>query len=247
MTDRATADPPEGPVERTRLGAGLDYRTHTLRAAAMATQSFGTLAEPGAALELDWIAADTWRLAFSAERFAAATPLRALRERITADEIAARITWRQHESRSLSLRLAWLPFSDGNRRSIAGLEARERILDLPHLDITARGDLYFSANSRSDGPYFSPSRDLSATTGVLVEYVTWRRYENSFVQSFSLDAGTYSQEGYATGWIGTAAYEHRWRFDPLTELRYGVQLTRRLYDGEAERGISFIVALTQRL
>jgi biofilm PGA synthesis protein PgaA len=247
MFDNAVSHPPEGSVQRDRLGFGLEYRQPQFRATAFATQSFGTLSDPGFGATLDWQPVDTWRFGLAAERFSASSPLRALRYGITSDEVSARATWRRDESLSIGVSAAYQPFSDGNRRTAGGLEARALVIDLPHFDVTARGDLYTSANTRNDGPYFAPRSDFTATGGVMFEHVTWRRYENSFVQALTIDAGSYSQQGYGTGWVGTAAYEHRWRFDPMTEFRYGIQATRRIYDGDVERGIALIIALTQRL
>ena len=53
--------------------------------------------------------------------------------------------------------------------------------------------------------------------------------------------------GYANNWIGTINYEHRWRFDPLTEFRYGVMLMRRVYDGSVENTLGFVIGLRQRI
>ncbi len=247
LSDAATAQPPEGYANRERVGAGVEYRAPYWRASAYATQSFGTLNRAGGGATLDWTPDDQWRVSASAELFSASTPLRGLLQGVTANEVAGRATWRRDESLSVSAALAWLPFSDGNRRLAGGVELRARVLDLPHWDITARGDLYSSRNTLTNVPYFSPKSDVSATGGVLVEHVAWRRYDNSFVHALTLDAGTYTQQGYGTDWIATVGYEHRWRFDPLTEFRYGVQLTRRVYDGSPENGVALFVALTQRI
>ena len=75
---------------------------------------------------------------------------------------------------------------------------------------------------------------MSLTAGLLAEHVLWRRYEKSLVQALMVDAGLYAEQGYANNWLGTLSYEHRWRFDPMTEFRYGVLLTRRVYDGSVE-------------
>ena len=96
-------------------------------------------------------------------------------------------------------------------------------------------------------PYYNPSQDLSLTGGLLAEHVLWKRYDVSLVQALTADAGLYSEYGYTDNWIGTLKYEHRWRFDPLTELRYGVTLTRRVYDGSVENGIALIIGLSQRI
>ena len=247
MGSVATAHPVEGYVQRNRMGAGAEFRLPQFRATAYVTQSTGTYNGTGGGATVDWQPFDTWRIGLSGERFATSTPLRALRYGITADEVAARVTWRHSESTSVSGSFAYSPFTDGNRRLSGGIEARQRILDLPHLDVTLRGDLFTSSNSLNTGPYFAPSRDFTATAGLAIEHVTWRFYENSFVQALTLDAGSYTQQGYGAGWIGTAAYEHRWRFDPMTEFRYGVQFARRLYDGDSWRGVALVFALTQRL
>ncbi len=243
----STANPEEGFVQRNRAGAGAEFRIPQFRATAFVTQNFGTYVAPGGGVTADWQPFDTWRIGVAAERFALSTPLRALRYGITADEVAARVTWRHSESTSISGAFAYAPFTDGNRRLAGGIEARQRILDLPHWDVTLRGDLFTSTNSLTTGPYFAPSRDFTATAGIAIEHVTWRFYENSFVQALVLDGGSYTQQGFGTGWIGTAAYEHRWRFDPMTEFRYGVQFARRLYDGDPWRGVALVFALTQRL
>jgi biofilm PGA synthesis protein PgaA len=87
---------------------------------------------------------------------------------------------------------------------------------------------------------------LSATGGLLAEHVLWRRYENSLVQALKVDGGRYSEGGFRDNWIATINYEHRWRFDPLTEFRYGVLLGRRVYDGSVEKSVTLVIGLTQR-
>lgn len=243
----ATANPTEGYVQRNQMGAGAEFRLPQFRATAYFTQNTGTYNAMGGGVTADWQPFDTWRIGLSGERFATSTPLRALRYGITADEVAARITWRHSESTSVAGIFAYAPFSDGNRRVSVAMEAQHRILDLPHLDVTLRGNLFTSSNSLNTGPYFAPSRDLTATAGLLIEHVTWRSYENSFVQALTLDSGTYTQQGFGTGWTGRVAYEHRWRFDPMTEFRYGAQYAQRPFDGDPWRGVTLFFALTQRM
>jgi hypothetical protein len=71
-------------------------------------------------------------------------------------------------------------------------------------------------------------------------------YDDSLVQALDIDAGLYSQANYRDNWIGTIRYEHRWRFDPLTEFHYGVTLSRRVYDGLVENSVALTLGLTQR-
>jgi biofilm PGA synthesis protein PgaA len=118
---------------------------------------------------------------------------------------------------------------------------------MPHFDLTGRAEVFTSSNTLPNAPYFNPTSDLSATLGFLAEHVTWRYYDASFVQALRVDAGLYAQNGFATDWIGIASYEHRWRFDPRTEFRYGIQFSRKVYDGIEEKTWGLIIGLRQRI
>jgi biofilm PGA synthesis protein PgaA len=247
LNDYLSANPIEGFAQRERVGVGVELRLPALRATAFPTMSWGTLNRAGGGATLDWFATDQISLGVSAEAFSLETPLRALFTGITSDQYAARAAYRWHESRALTGVASYQPFTDGNQRLTAGLTYSERLIDIPHFDLTGRADLFTSSNTRGiNAPYFNPSADLSATVGFLAEHVAWRYYEKSFVQALRVDAGLYAQQGYANDWIGIASYEHRWRFDPRTEFRYGVQVSRRVYDGQEEKSIGLIVGLRQR-
>ena len=245
--DYANAHPPEGFAERARVGAGVEWRGPNLTASVFPTQSWGTLPRPGGVATVDWLVTDQVRLAFSGELYSWDTPLRALLFGITANEYAAKATYRWHESRSLSGSFAYLPFTDGNQQFTGGLNFKQRLINLPGFDLTGLAEGYASSNNQPNAPYYNPTRDLALTGGLLAEHLLWRRYDNSLVQALTVDAGLYSEYGYSDNWIGTVNYEHRWRFDPLTEFRYGVMLTRRVYDGSVENTLMFIVGLRQRI
>ena len=140
-----------------------------------------------------------------------------------------------------------MPFTDGNQRFTGGVTYKERLINLPHFDVTGLAEAYASSNNQPNAPYYNPARDLSLTGGFLVEHMLWRRYDNSLVQALLVDGGLYSEYGFSDNWIGTLSYEHRWRLDPLTEFHYGVMLTRRAYDGSIENTLMFVVGLRQRI
>lgn len=248
LNDYLSANPIEGFAQRERIGVGLELRLPAVRATAFPTMSWGTLNRAGGGATVDWFVTDQISVGASAEAFSLETPLRALFYGITSDQYTARAAYRWHESRALAGVVSYQPFTDGNQRLTAGLTYSERLIDIPHFDLTGRADLFTSSNTRGvAAPYFNPSADLSATVGLLAEHVTWRYYEKSFVQALRVDAGLYAQQGYANDWIGIASYEHRWRIDPRTEFRYGVQVSRRVYDGQEEKSIGLIVGLRQRI
>jgi biofilm PGA synthesis protein PgaA len=245
--DYANAHPPEGFTERARVGAGVEWRIPELTATLSPTQSWGTLPRPGGVATVDWLVTDQVRLSFAGELYSWDTPLRALLFGITADEYAAKATYRWHESRSISGSFAYLPFTDGNQRFTGGVNFKQRLINLPGFDLTGLAEAYASSNNQPNAPYYNPTRDLSLTGGFLAEHVLWRRYDTSLVQALTVDGGLYSEYGFSDNWIGTLNYEHRWRFDPLTEFHYGVLLTRRAYDGSIENTLTFIIGLRQRI
>jgi biofilm PGA synthesis protein PgaA len=248
LGDYSNANPPEGFVQRARAGAGLEWRIPWLTATVYPTQSWGTLVKAGGGVTVDWWVTDQIELAGSAELFSINTPLRGLLFGISADEYSAKATYRWHESRSLAASIAYLPFTDGNQRLAGGVTYKERLINIPGFDLSGRVEAYASSNTLGGlTPYYNPSRDLSLTGGLLAEHVLWRRYDNSLVHALSADAGLYAERGYANNWIGTLNYEHRWRFDPLTEFRYGVMLMRRVYDGSVENTLGFTIGLRQRI
>ena len=192
--------------------------SRTSRPRSTPTQSWGTLRPAGGGATVDWLVTDQMRLAFAGELYSWDTPLRALLYGITANEFAAKATYRWHESRSVAASFAYLPFSDGNQRFSGGITFKERLINLPGFDLTGIAEAYASSNSRRNAPYYNPTRDLSLTGGLLAEHVLWRRYDNSLVQALTVDAGLYSEYGFADNWIGTINYEHRWRFDPADRV-----------------------------
>ena len=248
LGDYSNAHPPEGFVQRGRAGGGLEWRIPWLTATVYPTQSWGTLVKAGGGVSVDWWVTDQIELAGSAELFSINTPLRGLLFGITADEYAVKARYRWHESRGIAASFAYLPFTDGNQRLTGGVTYMERLINIPGFDLTGRAEAYASSNTLGGlTPYYNPSQDLSVTGGLLAEHVLWRRYDNSLVHALSVDAGLYAEQGFANNWIGTINYEHRWRFDPLTEFRYGVMLMRRVYDGSVENTLGFVIGLRQRI
>jgi biofilm PGA synthesis protein PgaA len=240
------AHPPEGYTDRTRAGVGLEWRSASLSAAVFPTQSWGALSKAGVGATIDWFAGDHVQLSVAAEHFAWETPLRALLQGITADDISARAAYRWHESRSVSANVSYQPFTDGNRRIAGGLQYREAFVSRPGLRVTGTGDAYASSNELTSVPYYSPPRDFSLTGGALIQHVVWRRYDHSLVQQLGGDVGLYAERGFDRNWLATLSYEHHWRFDPLTSFHYGLRWTRRVYDGAAENSLIFITGLAQR-
>jgi len=244
--DYSYAHPIEGFVERHHTGAGAEVRLSDVTATAYGTYSTGELEKPGGGFTLNWQTNDQLQLGLAGEIFSIETPLRALFEDVTANDVGGHMTYRWHESREVSLSGSYLDFSDGNQRESAGLDFSQRLIDIPHFDLTGRLGMFGSTNSKQDVAYYSPEHDLTATAGLLAEHVLWRNYDHSLVQAFTLDAGAYAQGGFGTDWIGSVGYEHRWQFNTMTSFHYGVLLMRRVYDGDPEQSVVLTFGLSRR-
>jgi biofilm PGA synthesis protein PgaA len=246
VTDYANAHPPEGFVERARLSAGIAWRSPDLTATLYPSQSWGTLSKAGGGATLDWSMTDQFRLSFAGELYSWDTPLRALLHGITADAYSTKATYRWDESRSLSGNFAYMPFTDGNQRYIVGAVYAEKLINVPHFDLTATGEVYASHNNRPEAPYYNPDSDLTVDAGLLAEHTLWRCYDASLVQAVSVNAGLYAEAHHGTNVIATVSYEHRWVFQPFTDFHYGVQFTRRVYDGDVENTATLTLGIRHR-
>jgi biofilm PGA synthesis protein PgaA len=234
LADYANSHPPEGFVDRSRLSGGAVWRTPDLTATLFASQSWGTLAKAGGGGTLDWSLTDQFKLSFAGELFSWDTPLRALFHGITADSYSTKATYRWDESRSLTGSFGYMPFTDGNERFLASAVYAQKLINVPHFDLTATGEISASHNNRPEAPYYNPDADLTVDGGLLAEHTLWRCYDASLVQALQVNAGLYAEAHHGTGVIATVSYEHRWRFDPYMDFHYGILLTRRLYDGSVE-------------
>ena len=239
------ANPPEGAAIRNSVGGGLRYEGPDVQATVRALANFGTLERVSAGGTLAWQPDDRWSFALDGEYFSLETPLRALLYGITANSLGASAAWRRDEGLRIGTLLGWMDFSDGNTRWAGGLNLQAGLVAQPHFRLTGLADLYSSTNSQPGGPYFAPSFDLSLSLGFEAQHIAWRRYERILTQVLMVNAGPYWQRDYGGTWIGTLAYEHRWRRDPWRELFYGVTLTRRVYDGDPERTVAAVAGLRQ--
>jgi biofilm PGA synthesis protein PgaA len=245
--DSAEASPPEGDVSRHRAGGGVQIVRPDWSGVVYAATSWGSLPQDSFGFRLAVDLGDQWRIAADGEANSLQVPIRALIADISGDSLAGSIRFRRDERFEASARIDWLTLSDGNDRLALGFSAVQLLMNRPHLDIIGRADLSASRNSRPGGPYFAPEQDFTAAAGIRAQHVAWRRYHQVFTHAASVDGGLYQQKGFGNYWIGVLRYEHRWRHDPWTEIVYGASVDRRVFDGEAERGFSLFLGLSQRI
>ncbi len=224
----------EGEETFKRSSAGLEYRRGDWDLLGHLTYNDSTIHEIGGNLKAVWQPDDHWSVMLAGERFAVSTPLRALHHDIRADSLSTALSYRTSEQRDISGSLQFSDFTDNNSRIEGSARIRQRFVDIPHLDIDGRMDLYGSKNSKTNVPYYNPEHDFSLQGALHVDHVYYRHYAHLLAQQLDVGYGFYDQKGFAARWIGHVRYEHRYRFSPWMEMLAGVEFGQNVYDGHAE-------------
>lgn len=225
---------PEGDEIYRRHGLGIEYRRPDLLAETELTYNIDGGDEFGGRVSLFWELDDHWTIPVNVELFSRDTPLRALKDNVTADSADLGVIYRASELRSVRLKAQFMDFSDGNFRRSLAASLEQRLLTLPKYKLTGIIDLYASANSRDDTIYYNPDHDFSAALTLDNLHRLYRRYDRAFSHRLGLTLGNYWQKDFADGYLAGAAYEQIWEVAERFELIYGFSRFRRVYDGQPE-------------
>jgi biofilm PGA synthesis protein PgaA len=225
--------------------AGAELRIPALVLRLGASYDLDGISRGGALAEAVIRLSDTWRIEANGETLAPDTPLRALRNGITA--AGAALVWRESERREAAAQLRVLRFSDDNVRTIGFLRWTERVWSAPDWKLDLTPYAYATENSRPGGPYFSPSRDLETGLTASVAWVAWRRWERDLVVTGSATFGGYWQEDFGWSPVVALRWENRHALSDALALSYGAGWARRDYDGQSTDAFSFIAGLRWRL
>lgn len=237
---------PEGSDAYDRLGVGVDYAHNRWYGKAELSADRQSGADAGLEAELGWQPDDRWRFAARLATFSTEVPLRGYRQGIEGAAYRLSAGYAVSESRSFSTAVDYLDFSDGNERRSGQIAWRERLLSEPHRLLTGALELYGSSNSRTDVPYFSPSRDLALTLALTGDWISYRHYEQRLTQRLVLSPGLYWQENVGSNAVGALRYEHDWTLDAATSLRYGLGWASHVYDGNRESRVQAYAAFEWR-
>ncbi len=234
----------EGETYLAYIGVGAEYRSPNWELLASGGYVQSLLKDTASGnLRATWFPQDQWTLSGEYSTFDLDMPLRALWYGITADRIGASLSYRWHESRLFRVSLARSNFTDDNERWMADASLRQRLIDIPHLDVDAILSVYGSQNSSRNAPYFNPEQDLASALGLDTEHILWRSYDRTWVQHITCQLGWYDQKNYASDWTGRIGYEQRLTLYPDWELVAGINAGRRVYDGHPEPffGFNFLI------
>jgi len=238
---------PEGTGIYRRLGAGIEYRVRDYELVAELSSGYERDAGIGLRLGGTFLANDHWTLGARIDSYSNDVPLRGrLNEDIDGWSIGANADYSFHESRSLSLALQRLEFSDHNRRGQVSAVGFQRLVNRPVYKLDGRLGFYWSSNTRDNAPYYNPANDLSSEISLTNEWLVFRRYSRSFVHRLGVSIGNYRQSGFGVNGTWGINYEHEWNLDDRTYLLYGIARSRPVYDGTSETSMRYYLTLDWR-
>lgn len=238
----------EGIVDYSRTNAGVEYRNGDVTASAAPTfNAYNGSERVGVDGQFRYTFNDMWTAGIAAELFSASTPLRALNAHVTADEYTASALWRQSESRSLSMSVSVMPFSDSNLRTMQGAEYIERLYTDPSFKLDAEGNLALTQDSKNENRlYFNPSSDLTLLAGLRGTQTLYHRYQTLYEHSLLVMPGFYSQQHFGTTPAWIVRYEHRIHYNDTLNAGAGVNYSHQDYDGSAQDAVSLTVDVVER-
>lgn len=204
----------EGSAYRSRFASGLryDYSRQSFWAEVAGDTGNAGPTSAGAA-GAQFSVGDHWTLAAEGDSdnltdlqlIAEVAGVRARSGSVTAE-------WRQSELSSIHFNLERMLFSDGNQRSAIAGEWDQRLLTTPRLQIGVGPQVWASTNSKDQSRvYFNPKKDFSFGSSATVNWVTWRRYDRSFLQRFIVYAAPYWEENYRTQGAISGGYTQLWK------------------------------------
>ena len=249
----------EGAIDLRRTAVGAEYRNPDWVASAEATMSayydnssgsFGAglgQGRVGARVLADRALDDYWQVGGTGEIFARDTPLRALRNGITANAASLRGQYRASEAQLLGAEIGAMPFSDGNLRLSAAGRAVERLYTRPGFALDGLAGLAATRNSAvRNRPYYNPGVDALGTVGLTATQTLYRRYEFLYEHRLAVSPGLYWATGFGAGPAISLLYEHRVRADDIVEAGLGLSIGRQSYDGVAENNAAILFNLMVR-
>lgn len=233
-------------ISRHLLG-GVEWRPRdlTLEAELSSNRYHGTN-RPGARLSTTYSLSDNWQVSGSLERLSRATPLRALRNGISANRGEGGVRWYQNERREYQFNAAVSRFSDHNRRQEYTLSGKERLWQTPTLTLDLEPGIAASKNSLRNTLYYNPARDLSVTAALSVDHEMYRHYDTLWSQLFVAGGGSYWQKNQSPGAITLLGYGQRIQWNNVVDTGVMLNWDKRPYDGKRESNLSVTLDATLR-
>ncbi|MDF2527046.1 MAG: hmsH [Enterobacter mori] len=237
----------EGKGTSRHLLGGVEWRPRDLQLEAeLSSNRYHGANKPGARLSTTYFVTDNWQVSGSLERLSRTTPLRALRNGISANRGEGGVRWYQNERREYQFSAALSRFSDHNRRQEYTLTGKERLWQTPSLTLDLEPGIAASKNSLRDTLYFNPARDLSVTAALAVDHEMYRHYDTLWSQQFVAGGGSYWQKNQSAGAIALLGYGQRVQWNNVIDTGVMLNWDKRPYDGKRESNLSVTFDATLR-
>lgn len=233
-------------ISRHLLG-GVEWRPRDLTLEAeLSGNHYHGKNRPGARLSTTYSLSDNWQVSGNLERLSRATPLRALRNGISANRGEGGVRWYQNERREYQFNAAISRFSDHNRRQEYTLSGKERLWQTPTLTLELEPGIAASKNSLRNTLYYNPARDLSVTAALSVDHKMYRHYDTLWSQQFVAGGGSYWQKNQSPGAVTLLGYGQRIQWNNVVDTGVMLNWDKRPYDGKRESNLSVTLDATLR-
>ncbi len=237
----------EGNGSARHLFGGLEWRPRDFWGEAeLSSNHYHGTNKPGARIAVEYRPVDSWQFGGELERISRNTPLRALRNGISANRAEASVRWYQNERRDYRLSAAASDFSDGNRRQEYSVTGQERLWQRPSMTLALSPEIAASANSRADTQYYNPARDLSASASLTVDHQMYRHYDTIWSQQIIAGGGVYWQKQRSPGAITLLGYGQRVQWNNVLDTGLMLNWDKRPYDGKRESNLAVTFDATLR-
>lgn len=237
----------EGNGSAHHLFGGLEWRPRDFRGEIeLSSNHFHGGSKPGGRIIGEYRPVDSWQFGGELERISRSTPLRALRNGISANRAAASVHWYQNEQRNYRLSAAYSDFSDGNRRQEYNITGEERIWQRPSMTLTLGPEISTSTNSRADTLYYNPSRDLATAASLTLDHEMYRHYDTLWSQQILAGGGVYWQKQQSPGAITLLGYGQRIQWNNVLDTGLMLNWDKRPYDGKRESNLAVTFDATLR-
>lgn len=233
-------------ISRHLLG-GVEWRPRDLTLEAeLSGNRYHGKNRPGVRLSTTYSLSDNWQVSGNLERLSRATPLRALRNGISANRGEGGVRWYQNERREYQFNAAISRFSDHNRRQEYTLSGKERLWQTPTLTLDLEPGIAASKNSLRNTLYYNPARDLSVTAALSVDHEMYRHYDTLWSQQFVAGGGSYWQKNQSPGAVTLLGYGQRIQWNNVVDTGVMLNWDKRPYDGKRESNLSVTLDATLR-
>ncbi len=220
---------------RSAVGVSYDYQRESVWVEAGGDSgTAGAVAAGAVGADLNY--GDNWTLKIEGDTDnVAEVQLIAELGKVHARSVTTDLEWRQSELRDINASVERLLFSDGNQRTAITGDWDQRVWTSPRVQMTVTPELATSSNSENENRlYFNPKADFSFGPSTSAHWLTWRRYDRSFTQDFTVYIAPYWQQNYGVGAVVSLTCEQRWKMNKRFSIFGKETWDSQPYDGSSE-------------